>query len=815
MRIVKFLASLVITIALVIVFDNRWVIGSNPIPPLGKFLSPFQGFWNNLEPDDTSEPDPFTSSLVHDRVAVVYDTLAIPHIFAANEMDVYFAQGYVTARDRLWQMEFMTHAAAGRVSEIAGSGPNGVILDYDRGQRRLGMVYAAKHALEALQLNQDEMIMVEKYTEGVNAYIKSLSYASLPFEYKLMDYRPEPWTTLKCALLLKSMAQSLCIGDKDMENTNVLRMFGADVLDLLYPDREDVGDPIVDKPGSWKARRQIPDSVPRALPKEFIKVSRLPKPDPGIGSNNWAVAGSKTASGSPLLCGDPHLNLNMPAIWYAIQLHAPNINVLGVSLPGAPGVVIGSNDSLAWSVTNAQRDLVDWYAITFQDGKRDKYLLDGEWINSIKSIETFRVRDQEVFTDTIVFTEWGPITYDENYHGDENRKHYAFRWISHDPSHELAGIYKLNRARSLRAFDAALNTYSSPALNFAVATTRGDIGMRVAGRFPVRRKNEGRFVLDGTRRSSGWQSFIPVGDQISSTNPIRGFESSANQYPADSTYPYYITATSFEAYRNRRINERLAAITKATPDDMMALQLDDFSLMAAENVDWMLEELDIASLSEDEARIAMSLKSWDRYNTRDGLMPAYFAYWIRNLLGLTWDEMVDQKMMLDRPTTFTTLKLLRNHPELDFFDIRYTTEKETASDLIHKAFLLAVEDAKDWKSGHPDAEATWTNVKATRVTHLLRIGPLGESVSGGGSADAINALSPIHGPSWRMVVSLEPNGVRMWGTYPGGQSGNAGSRFYNNLIPTWEQGRHPELQFMKSQADAGPNQLYTIHLNEP
>lgn len=815
MRIVKFLASLVTTIALVILFDNRWVIGANPVPPLGKFLSPFQGFWNNLEPDDASAPDPLSHSLVNDSITVVYDTLAIPHIFAKNDMDLYFAQGYVTARDRLWQMEFMTHAAAGRVSEIAGAGPNGVILDYDRGQRRLGMVYAAKHALEALQLNQDEMIMVEKYTEGVNAYISSLSYETLPFEYKLLDYRPEPWTALKCALLLKSMAQSLCMSDKDMENTNVLKMFGAEVVDLLYPDREEVGDPIVDRPGAWKANRQIPDSVPRALPAELIQVSRLPRPDPGIGSNNWAVAGSKTASGSPLLCGDPHLNLNMPAIWYVIQLHAPNINALGVSLPGAPGVVIGSNDSLAWSVTNAQRDLVDWYAITFQDGKRDQYLLDGEWVASVKSIETFRVRDQEVFKDTIVFTEWGPITYDDNYHGDENRRHYAFRWISHDPSHELGGLYKLNRAMNLQAFDEALHTYSSPALNFAVATTRGDIGMRVAGRFPVRRKNEGRFVLDGTRRSAGWQSFIPSEDQITSINPARGFESSANQYPADSTYPYYITATSFEAYRNRRINERLTALANATPDDMMVLQMDDFSLMASENVDWMLAELDTASLSKDEARIAKSLKSWDRHNSRDALMPAYFAYWIRNLLGLCWDEMVDERVMLDRPTTFTTLKLLRTTPTLDFFDIRSTAEKETARDLIRKAFLLAVEDVHEWKSEHGEVEATWTNVKATRVSHLMRIGPLGESVSGGGSADAINALSPTHGPSWRMVVSLERKGIRMWGTFPGGQSGNAGSRFYNNLIPSWEQGRHPELQFMKHPADAGPNQLYTFNFNEP
>ncbi|HTF20223.1 MAG TPA: penicillin acylase family protein [Chryseolinea sp.] len=813
MRIIKLLVSLFLTIGLIVFLDSRWVIMGSPIPPLGKFLSPFQGFWNNLEPDDVTDSDPLTLRGVKNAITVVYDTLAIPHIFASNDMDVYFAQGYVTARDRLWQMEFMTHAAAGRVSEIIGAGPDGVILDYDRGQRRLGMVYAAKHALEALKQNQDEMIMVEKYTEGVNAYIASLSYESLPFEYKLLDYRPEPWTALKCALLIKSMAQSLCMSDKDMEMTNSLKLFGADTVDLLYPDREDVGDPIVDHPGNWKASRSIPDSIPLALPADLIKLIRLPRPDPGIGSNNWALSGQRTASGHPLLSGDPHLNLNIPAIWYAIQLHTPNISVIGAALPGVPGIVIGSTDSLAWSITNSQRDLVDWYAITFQDARRERFLLDGEWIPTVKDVEHFRVRDHEEVMDTIVFTDWGPIPYDDHYHPDDNRNQYAFRWVAHDPSHDLAGIYKLNRAKNLKAFDDALQTYASPAMNFAVASTKGDIGMRIAGRFPVRRHNEGRFVLDGTRRSSGWQAFIPAEDQIASLNPARGFESSANQYPVDSTYPYYITATSFEAYRNRRINERLKSMTAATPGDMMALQMDHFSLMADENLPWMLAQLDAKSIPEEGRRIAQSLSEWDRMNTPDQTMPIYFALWIRNVLTLSWDEISEANVMLERPTTFTTLRLLKTQPTLSFFDRQATPEKEQAGDILRQSFILAVDEVNRWKKEHPDLDLTWTNFKDTRINHLLRLGPLSESVMGGGSADAINALSRNHGPSWRMVVSLEPSGIRMWATYPGGQSGNAGSFYYNNLIPSWEQGRLYELQMLADPTEGSEHALYTLHIS--
>ena len=200
MRNVKFVVSLLITLGLIFLLDTRWVINGNPIPPLGRFLDPFNGFWRNIQPAGPRLPSILSAPGLQENVTVAYDSLAIPHIFARNNLDLYFSQGYMTARHRLWQMEFQTHAAAGRVSEITGAGKDNVFLNYDRGQRRLGMVTAAKRALESLSDNQDALISVEKYTEGINAYIQSLSYKTLPFEYKLLDYRPEPWTVLKCAL---------------------------------------------------------------------------------------------------------------------------------------------------------------------------------------------------------------------------------------------------------------------------------------------------------------------------------------------------------------------------------------------------------------------------------------------------------------------------------------------------------------------------------------------------------------------------------------------------------------------------------------
>jgi penicillin amidase len=506
---IRFFIAAFITILLIFLLNNSWEIGGKRIPPLGKFLDPFHGFWQNIEPKNFTGPSELTIPGLKDKVTVVYDSLLIPHIFASNDEDLYLAQGYLTAIHRLWQMEFQTHAAAGRISEILGSGPNDRILDYDRGQRRLGLTFGAQHALEAMQRNATATMIIDSYTAGINHYIATLTYKDLPLEYKLLDYQPENWTPLKCGLLLKNMAQTLNSGDKDIEMTNALTLFGKETVDLLYPDREPPVDPIVDNAGKWNFNPIKLDSVPMALPEELIAIQKLPGTDPTTGSNNWAVAGGKTATGSPILCGDPHLNLSLPSIWYAIQLNAPGVNVMGVSLPGAPGVTIGFNDSIAWSVTNAQRDLIDWFKITYQDSKKEKYKLDGQWVDTKKVVEEFNVRGKSVFYDTVIYTHWGPVTYDERYHAEDELKNYAFRWISHDETEELLGLHKLNRATNHAGYMEALNHFGAPAQNFVFASVSGDIAMRIQGKYPVRRKDEGKFVLDGSKSANGWQAYIP------------------------------------------------------------------------------------------------------------------------------------------------------------------------------------------------------------------------------------------------------------------------------------------------------------------
>jgi penicillin amidase len=805
MKLLKVGVSLIITVSLIYFLNRSWNFGS-PIPALGKFLNPFTGFWQNAE---TQNPNPETLSLkgLTDEVSILYDSLLIPHVFAKNDADLYFAQGYITAKNRLWQMEFQTHAAAGRISEIIGA----AALDYDRTQRRRGMIYAAENALNVMESDPIAKAMVTSYTRGINQYIESVRDKDLPLEYKLLNYRPEPWTNLKCALLLKNMALTLNFGDKDIEMTNALKLFDKEVVDLLWPDHEMVGDPIVDRKDNWKFTPVTLDSVPLALPNELIKMPPLDKADKDVGSNNWAVSGRKTQTGSPILCNDPHLNLTLPSIWYVIHLNAPGVNVMGASLPGSPAVISGFNDSIAWGVTNAQRDLVDWFKIEFKDKSKSEYRSDGEWKKSRQVIETFLVKSGDPFIDTITFTHHGPVVFDESFHNNHELNHYALRWVAHDASEEILTFYKLNRGKNHADYMEALDHYASPAQNFVFASTSGDVAMRIQGKFPVRRKEEGKYVLDGTKTSNEWQAFIPNDQNVMDKNPARGFVSSANQYPADETYPYYITATSYEAYRNRRINKLLSEMSEITPRDMMELQFDTYNLKAEESLPTFLNYLDTTNFSKPQQRAYRILTAWDYENSVNSEGASYYEAWWDALYPLIWDEVKTSKVALEFPTTYNTIKLIKEKPELVFFDVLETPDTETAKEVLQMSFLKAVANIESWKTEHKK-EPRWADYKDTFIGHLLQGLPaFSYHVQHGGNHDIVNASSRTHGPSWRMVVSLEKVKLRAWGVYPGGQSGNPGSPYYNNLLHSWTQGKYFEFQF-ESQASKIKSVLSTLTL---
>lgn len=805
----RVIPPLLATLILVYLLNNSWVIGNNRIPPLGKFLDPVSGFWKNAEPDGYRGPENITLTNLEGEVHVTYDSLLIPHIFAATEADLYLVQGYVTATHRLWQMEFQIHASSGRLSSILGVGQDSAILKYDRKQRRLGIPVAAERALNEMMKDNRTALAVERCTQGVNQYIQSLTYANLPLEYKLMDYQPEPWTTLKCAYLLKSMCQTLNMGDKDIQMTNALALYGPEMVELLYPDNEPGVDPVVDNPGGWDFEPVTLDGVPPALPEELIRIAGLTSPNPNVGSNNWVVSGAKTASGAPILCNDPHLNTTLPSVWYAAQLNAPGVNVMGVGFPGAPGIIIGFNDSIAWGVTNAQRDLIDWYKITYEDASRSKYQLNGEWKPTEKRIEEIKIRGHESFYDTVVYTQWGPVVYDRNFGGKREPHDYAFRWISHDPSNELLTFYGLNRAKKYEDFMNALDHFKAPGQNFVFASVSGDIAVRIQGKYPVRRPLEGKFALDGSKSSNGWQAFIPDRQNVTMKNPERGFVSSANQYPADSTYPYYVTASDFEAYRNRRINNTLRSSASIKVEDMMLLQNDNYSIKAEESLPSMLTALDSLPLSPAEQEIVQQLKAWNYNNDKDAVEATYYDAWWNNIMRLTWDEVIKADVALQMPTSFNTIRLMKEQPDLKFFDVMETEARENARDVIRLAFRKTINDLEEWKRRRGNS-IRWADYKDTYIQHLARLEPLGRHVQHGGNDECVNASARTYGPSWRMIVSLDKSGIKARATYPGGQSGNPGSKHYDDLLPAWSTGTYHELHFMKTTNDSATLYYSTI-----
>jgi penicillin amidase len=797
MKILRFLISFAITVVLVGALSMK--IG--PAPPLGKFLDPFNGFWANARAADQI-PLHLSIPELQSPVTVRYDELLIPHIFASNENDLYLATGYVHAFHRLWQMEFQTHAAAGRLSEIAGN----VTLNMDRAMRRKGMVFGAKNFIN--NIDQESKTMLMQYAKGVNFMINQLSYKDLPFEYKLLNYKPEDWTILKSGLLYKYMSDMLNSGEKDLENTNFSAIYGKEMLDLIYPDVDCWDDPVVEKPNDW-GFEPITEGDKAVNNTGLTRLKPLPSANTNNGSNNWAVGPGKSATDNPVLCNDMHLNMSMPSLWFYQQLSAGDINVFGHALPGIPFVITGFTDSVAWGFTNAQRDLVDWFKIEYQDEKRLKYLLDGEYVSVEWKIEEIGIRGQEPFIDTVAYTVFGPVTYDRSFRADSEKNGLARRWIDHDPSSGLKMFYYMNKAKSFKDYMNALDHFTSPAQNVVFASVQGDIAHRVQGRYPLNSFEEGKFIKDGTLSSNNWSAFIPNSHNAYWKNPERGFVASANQHPADSAYPYYFTARSYESYRNRRINDMLRADSSVTIEDMKNLHFDNYSTKAAESLPFMIEMMNGIALNAQEMDMIESLKNWDYLFNADTQEGVYYDLWFNYLYRSIWDEITasrEEGIWLSYPTSYATIRLMKENSELPFFDNTSTQKKEQVKDLVMMAFREMM--TKVAGLGAENGQIDWAGYKATYIGHQLRIKALGSHNvrAGGQGGDVVNATGSSHGPSQRIIIELDPEGVKALGHYPGGQSGNPGSKYYDNMVDAWANGEYFELLLLKS-ADDMPNRI--------
>ena len=793
----KLILSLILSLGVFYGLNSKF----GATPRVGNFVNPTYGFWKNEKTEAKS--DSLEIQGLKDLVSIIYDHHLIPHIFAQNEMDLYRAQGYVTAQNRLWQMEFQTHAAGGRLSEIVGVDA----LNYDREQRRKGMVYGAEKALESMQEHPETIAFLEAYRDGVNDYITSLEPKDYPVEYKLLDYAPEPWTLQKTTLLLMYMTDMLAGGDSDFEYTNLLSKYGKETFDLLFPDFFEVQDPVIPIERDWDDWQINTLKTPEGYVATDLITNLMDKPHPDNGSNNWAVGPEKSYSGNPILANDPHLGLNLPSIWFALQLHSPNQNVFGVSLPGAAGIVIGFNNDISWGVTNATRDVKDWYRIEFKDDKQEEYLHNGEWRKVTKRVEEIKIKGAKTFYDTVSYTHHGPVSYDKAFGSENESVGFAMKWAGHLGGNNQKTFMDLNKAKSYEDYVAALKHYTAPAQNFVFSSREGDIALWINGKFPNKWEGQGKFVLDGSNAEHDWQDFIPHEHNAHIKNPGRGFVSSANQHPTDENYPYYVFNDGYETYRNRVINDFFRSKEKFDIQDFKDLHNNNYNLKAAELLPTMLQVIDRSDLENHETNLLTYVESWDFYNDINKIGPTIWERWWIRLRNMVWDELAAEEFEIDYPMTYQTIHLLKNNPELEFMDIVETPEKETAKDLYLLSFKKAVEDLGTIKERN--GNLNWGDYKGTYVGHLLQGLPAFSrfNLPIGGNSGIVNATSRNHGPSWRMIVEMTdpPNAL---GIYPGGQSGNPGSRFYDNFVNDWAEGRYLELTFMQSEQDTS-NVLFT------
>ncbi len=838
MKIFKFFLSLVATFGLVYALNTSLNIKGVPVPALGKLLNPFTGFWQNGE-NVADMPTDKTFAALTKPVRVVYDDRAVPHIFAENTDDAYFVQGYLHATNRLWQMDFITHYAAGRLCEMLGNrplnpkNPSFTMANVDKLNRRRGILRSAEENVKDWENDKENWHYVQAYCAGVNAYINTLEYKNYPVEYKILGVKPETWSPLKSALFAKQMAMDLSLGEEDIRTTNAKTLFGGD-FDNLFPTWYKEQSPIVPVGTKWNTEgakwavqqgtkwtanepKQAPLSTREMLAYNYVEEMQ---PDPSNGSNNWAVAASKTKNKKPILCGDPHLALKLPSIWYELQISTPEMNTYGVSLPGLPAIIIGFNDHIAWSPTNVGHDVVDWFSIKWNDKGKTEYMLDGAPKKAELRIEEIKIKGGTSIFDTVRYTSFGPVVYENDTMPMSNM---AFHWVANKvPMSLITTFSKLNKAKNYDEYSAAIKDYNVPAQNFSFACKDGDIALKVMGAIPVKKPGQGRFVEDGSVSANAWQEYVPKEQNPAYRNPARGFVSSANQHSTDPSYPYYYHSEFFEAYRGRIVNNMLAKSDSFTVEDMMKMQNSNYGLMAEETLPLMMKNLDSAALNAAEKAILADIHGWDLNYDADKKAPIYFEEWFNNFHDAVWDEVSSQKNAsnIAKPRVWRTIQILRDEPTNKYFDnIATANVKETAKEILTEAFKKMVVDipkitselaARDPKNPKFD----WGTYKDTEIAHVSSIPGFSRShIYNGGNRRSLNALTKTNGPSWRMIVELGDT-PRAFVVYPGGQSGNVGSPNYANFLDKWTKGEYYEAVFMRSPDDKNPRIKATQTFNK-
>ena len=762
------------------------------IPGMVRLLSPYSGLWQNSDPFTSGESKEIQIQGPQGSIRIYYDDRMVPHIFADNDHDALFAQGYVEANARLWQMDFMSRVASGKLSEVLGINT----LKSDIMMRKYALEYGANAMVEKWKEFPDIVEKTSSYLDGINAYIQKVkNNKDLPVEFKLANYQPKDWTQIQSALISKYMAFTLCKNHSDVAMSNNKAILGEELFYELYRDRDPKQVPVIPENNSKPFKQnQRKKPIDVEYKNGLLKNIQLRAIDEGIGSNNWAISSSKSKTGYPILANDPHLQLSLPSIWYELHIVTPNINAHGVSVPGIPGIIIGFNEDIAWGSTNVGQDVLDLYSIDWTNPEKTEYLLDGVKTKAQIIPQIIKVKNGNDITYDQKITAFGPILYESP---DSLTPDLAAQWIALlTPQHsELDIFFEAMKCDNYDCFKKQTDHFFAPAQNLVFADRDGDIGIRVTGNLPIKYEEEGKFVKNGNSISNKWSEYIPRESNPETLNPSRGYVSSANQISVGEDFPHYFNGR-FGSYRGRRINDLLNnALTKMDHEDMFAFQQDAYSIKAEELLPVLLSYISDKELSDKASQVRDSLLSWDYNYIADLSAPSIFEAWVKELNQIAWDELYEDKdAPVEKPKNWILNSLAENHPNHKIFDIKSTKKKESLEDLSLQSFLSMVSKLDFNK------EYEWRKYNPVNINNLLNIpGYSDTNIKINGCSDALNATRGNFGPSWRMVVELGPT-PKAWGVYPGGQSGNPLSKYYDNMIDKWARGEYYEISLNSNEA---------------
>ncbi len=757
-------------------------------------------------------PD-YQSTQTHDtiqhQVDIHWDAHGVPHIYADNKHDLYYALGYVHAQDRLWQMTLSQMAAEGRFAEFLGKD----LLPYDKLQRTLGFWDVAKKI--APTLSDSTKKLLQSYSSGVNSYIKT-NPKSLPIQFTLADMDPIPWTPTHSIALARMMAWELNLAWKsELNYAYFAEQLSEEKFAQLLPENQFLSSNL--KTHSKWAQTLMP------LVKKNERLNKIMgRQGSHVGSNAWAVSSEKSSTETPLLAGDPHLGLNMPGKWYETHLNVNGRNLSGATLAGAPIVILGQNDHLAWSLTNIMLDDTDFFVEAVNPKNPSEYVIDSLANEAVydkfeiqKEVIKIKGSDDTLFTRKL--TNHGPVisdVYPEQQY-TENRV-ISMQWTGYEVTNEIEALLTMNWAQSFEEFQEGAYNFKVPGQNFIYADKAGNIAQLSMANIPIRDENP-LLLREGWNTAHDWQGYVPDDQLPTIINPDRGWVANANTSPAGNDYPYYISVYWEPGSRINRIEQYLTENKQLSPQQFQQMQNDTYSQFSRDLSQQILPVLKNSNHESFETPISY-LENWDfsydKSETAASIMDVFLLHLAQNTFVDEMGKTGYQNFVRFSSMPIRTLSRFLRNGSTFFDDVSTEDTTETRNDMIRKSMTEAIDFLQKnygnepfewrWEQLHtitfkpqlfgeaaedPDAPQTLQLI----VNNLLNNGP--HPVSGhdmsinNGEYSWNDPYQMVLGPSIRRIVDFSDLS-KTWSINPTGQSGNPLSQYYGDQTESWLNGQY-------------------------